>query len=231
MATESPLWPTDINKHFSWPAPWSHEASDPQRRARDSPSPRRMSPPLTPERHPHLFSFLPFGFFSLVLPCCLNSRINENSKREREKDGDRSQRAACLLWVGNDIMRGLQCLVGGSFYSNCQDKCAIIHFDWVSVCACMYMCTTARCACDGKRTRGILRWAKERRREWGRARREGRESRRKGCDGKKEKGKRQTERCHWGEKKKKMEPGIEQSRRSAGGDGWVKLRSNKVQNQ
>lgn len=168
MATVSPLWPTDINKHFSWPAPWSHEASAPQWRARDSPSPWRMSPHLTPQRHPHLFSFYAQSAsrFAPVLSCALKrwtKTVREwNSWKQRRKEGDTSQKAAWLLWVGNDIMRGLQFLVGGSFYSNCQDKCAIIHFDWMTVCAlgCMYVnvhdsvCSSVH-MCDRKLTKGL----------------------------------------------------------------------------
>lgn len=65
-----------------------------------------------------------------------------------EKEGDWTPRAACLLSVDNDIMRGLQCLVGGSFYSNCQDKCAIIHFDSMCALSCLDMY-------GGKLTRGL----------------------------------------------------------------------------
>lgn len=133
---------------------------------------------------PHLSA--PPTSFTSVLSCSLNRRINENSKKtEKEKRGDRSQRAACLLWVGNDIMRGLQCLVGGSFYSNCQDKCAIIHFDWVSVCARSRArtCTAARRTCvTGSWLRGL--WG------GGKREREGRENGRKGGKREREKAKR-----------------------------------------
>lgn len=49
------------------------------------------------------------------------------------KSWNPKERAARLLWVGNDIMRGLQCLVAGAFYSNCQHEYAIVCTDWGSV--------------------------------------------------------------------------------------------------
>lgn len=237
MATESPLWPTDINKHFSWPAPWSHGASAPQWRARDSPSPWRMSPPLTPQRHPHLFSFTLTHSFLLFFPVLQTDRYmktasERKSWKQRKKEGHRSQRAACLLWVGNDIMRGLQCLVGGSFYSNCQDKCAIIHFDWVSVCArlcaCMYVCTTARRTCVTGSWLGDCEVGQ-------------RETRRVRQSQERGKGK-WKERTWLEEKEKGKQRGVTDNNKrkslalalsggSARGDGRVELRSNKVQIQ
>lgn len=40
---------------------------------------------------------------------------------------------AVLARLGNDIMRGLQRLAGGSFYSGCQDQCTTAGSDGASV--------------------------------------------------------------------------------------------------
>lgn len=136
MATVSPLWPTDINKHLSWPFPWSHGASAPRWSARDSPLQWRMSLPLAPYATHTILFFLNCCSFLSSLLCFKKWEISKKRRERAEiteikrKAEDRAQHV-CLLWVCDGIMRGLQCLVGGSFYSDCQDKCAIIQSDWV----------------------------------------------------------------------------------------------------
>lgn len=107
-----------------------------------------------------------------------NQQNRERAQKPRER-WRQKLRAACPLRVGNDIMTGLQCLVGGSFYSSCQDQCAIVHADWMSVCMHVHVPSIS---CDGKLTRGF--WGPKRDVE-SRERWHGR----KGCAGGGEKGK------------------------------------------
>lgn len=82
-----------------------------------------------------------------------NAHMKSAKRRKSSKPKERWRqklRAACPLRVGNDIMTGLQCLVGGSFYSSCQDQCAIVHTDGMSV-----HVHVPSVSCDGKLTRGF----------------------------------------------------------------------------
>lgn len=100
----------------------------PQRTARDSPVPTSRCR----NTHSHLFTYILSHTLSPF-----SSLLHTHESSEAERAEDPKGRAACMLWVSQCIMKGLQHLVGAPFIATVRSnkKCFTL-IEWV--CACVH---------------------------------------------------------------------------------------------